>query len=116
MKLARKVANLSSHRKYRYGGIVVKSNRLISVGVNKDAAPKRFVKAYRSNLALHAEVSAILNVPKESTKNATFYLFGETAAGNGINSKPCKSCMSALDSMGIKRVVYEDKGQLKEIK
>lgn len=88
---------------------------MLSVGHNKVAAPKRFAP-YRTGLHLHAEVHAVYGLGKEKTKGATIYLQGETAAGNLINSMPCSSCRIVLSEMGIKRIVYNNKGIYEEIK
>ena len=96
--------------------LIVKGGRLISSGVNKEGAPKHFVKQYRENLALHAEVHSVLGLPKSVTKNATAYICGVTAKKlNKLLCKPCPSCLGCLIEMKVKRIVYHDQeGNLHE--
>lgn len=110
------MTKLSSHPKYKMSSAIVKGNRLISVGINKVAAPKRFIKRHRENMALHAEIDALLGIDKERLKNATLYITGETAAGNSMITKPCVTCLNFINQMNIERVVYLNKDELLEIK
>lgn len=106
MSLAKKMQRLSNHPKYKMVCLIVKSSRLISVGVNKDSAPKHFVKKYRDGMHLHAEISSILGVDKDTTRGCTAYISGETKSGKNMLAKPCPSCYDCLMVMGIKRIVY----------
>lgn len=116
MRLAEKIAQISNHYRYKFGCILYKSNRVISMGVNKEnSAPKSWVKK-RPNMNLHAEISTILGLTKDQTKQTTLYIYGTTAKGNSIVSKPCECCLQALDKMQVKRVVYMNKGQIEELK
>lgn len=118
MKLAEKLSALSTHHKYYFGCVIYKSNRVMSVGINKDnSAPKQWTKQTRPNMSLHAEIDALLNLTKDQCKNAVMYVYGKTRKrSNCFVSKPCDSCLLAIDKMGIKRVVYMSKGELQEIK
>lgn len=93
----------------------MKGGRLLAVGVNKTAAPKRFTKS-RPGMHLHSEINALTNLDRNKTKGATLYVNGYTTAGNEMTTKPCKECTNFIEVMGIKRIVYVDKGQVKEIK
>lgn len=94
--------------------IVTKGGRVLSVGTNKVNAPKRFT-SQRPGMHLHAEIDSLLGLSKDKTKNSTIYICGETAAGNLMNTKPCNSCVGFATQMGVKRVVYMDNGNLKEL-
>lgn len=111
-----KMIKLSQHPKYHFSCCIIKGNRLISVGINKVAAPKRFIKRHRENMALHAEIDALLGIDKERLKNATLYIYGQTAAGNKMITRPCTTCLNFINQMNIKRVVYSNKEELLEIK
>lgn len=96
--------------------IVVKGNRLLSIGINSLNAPKRFTRPHRDNMHLHAEVDALLNLDRNKTRGATIFIYGQTAAGNEMSStSPCNTCINMIDTMGIKRVVYMEKGLVKEL-
>ena len=116
MDLAFKTAELSKHPRYLFGALVVKGGNVLSIGVNSLNAPKRFFKPHRDNMHLHAEVAALCGISKDRSKGSTLYLGGLSAAGNEVNTMPCKTCLKAIDTMLIKRVVYSDNGQIKELK
>lgn len=105
----------STHNNYLFAAVLVKGGRVISTGVNKMAAPKRFTRPHRKNMALHCEISAILGLDKSKTKNTTLVINGTTAAGNLACTKPCQTCLTALETAGVRRIVYMDKGTVREI-
>lgn len=114
--LAQKMLKINNHPKYKMISLVIRGGRLISVGTNKESAPKRFIKAHREGLKLHAEVDSLIGVDKSTTKNATLYIIGETLAGNKMTTKPCSTCLGFIEKMGLRRIVYQDKGKLVELK
>lgn len=115
MNLAEKILKHSNHKKYLMGAVVVKSGRILSTGINKMAAPKRYTRPHRPMMHLHAEIDALAGLSKEATKNAILYINGKTAAGSDMTTKPCKTCSEFAAIMGIRRIVYLDKGKIKEI-
>lgn len=95
--------------------IVSKGGRVLSVGVNKNSAPKRFTRPHREGMSLHAEIDALLGLDKAKTRGATLIVVGETVAGNKMaTTRPCLTCEKICATMGIKRVLYYDKGILKD--
>lgn len=117
IRLCRKLMVLSTHRKYQLACVVVKSNRVISIGINAEfKGSKKYLKKHRTHIALHAEVDALHGKSKESTKGCTLYIAGQTVAGNPIVSKPCSTCLLFISQMGIKKVVYDNIKGLEEIK
>lgn len=111
MDLAKKISQLSQHPRYKFGCVIYKSARVISIGVNKDnAAPKRWVKQHRPNMNLHAEIDALLGLTKEQTKNAIMYVYGSAKL-----TSPCESCQTAINQMGIKKVVFVDNNKYREL-
>lgn len=105
---------INQHPKYQIISLVVRGGRLLSVGTNKQAAPKRFTKPHRQSMSLHSEIDAILGLSKESTKGSTLYIIGQTAKGNKMNVKPCLTCQKVCDTLGLKRIVYQDMEKLIE--
>ncbi len=116
MNLAERILKNSQHPKYRISAVLMKSGNVISTGINKLGSAKPFVKKYRNNLALHAEIDALIGIDKKVAKNSTLYVCGETANFNPINCKPCESCQIFCATMMVKRIVFRDKLELKEIK
>lgn len=97
--------------------VLSKGSKIISVGINKpNSYHKHFVKPEHDRMALHAEVSCLYNVKKDQAKGCTLYVFGETAGGNNMLTKPCFSCTVLAKQMGVKKVIYEDReGSLQSI-
>lgn len=115
-KLGKKLLKLSNHSRYKMVCLLVKGGNILSVGNNKEnSAPKPFVKQYRPSMQLHAEMSCLAGVLKETSKNATVYILGETVNGTQMLSRPCPSCEGFLREMQVRRVVYENRdGNLEE--
>ncbi len=115
VSLAKKMLNLSTHPRYHMVAVISKGGRVISVGINKVSAAKRFTKQ-RPGMHLHAEIDALTNLSKEQTKGCTITLVGTTAAGNNMVTKPCNICQDFIEYMNIRRIVYMDKDEVKELK
>ena len=118
MKVAQDFANLSHARKLKVGAIIVKDNRIISVGYNgmptgwdnecEDAVTEE--GEYEAHVwyktkkeVIHAEINAIAKVAA-STESAT-------GASMFCTHTPCVECAKAIVQAGIKEVfigeVYE---------
>lgn len=116
LSLAAKVSKCSSHNRYKIAAILVKGGRLLAVGINKDASPKRFTNPHRKNMRLHAEIDCLIGISKESSKDSTLYVKGQTFAGGIMNVSPCQTCLGMIESMQVRRIVYQDMNQIREIK
>lgn len=116
-QLGLKLLKLSTHSRYRLVAIIMKSGRVISVGVNReDAAPKGYTKETRENLHLHAEIAACHGLSRKETKNSTMYVIGKTKFNNWLLSKPCYLCYNWIKNMEIRRIVFNDRqGELHEV-
>ena len=105
LKLAVNAA-LSSKERRKHGAVVVKSNRVLGIGVNKfrnhpDIIPEHLIK---TSCSTHAEIDA-LNKTK-NTKGATIYVARVNNLGDSMFSRPCNYCYRAIREAGIKEVVY----------
>lgn len=107
LNLALKISNTSPHR-FRMAAIVVKGNRIMSVGTNKYKTHPRQINPHtgESGSSVHAELDAIIGLPKESLKGATIYVARQTIDGNPAIAKPCKCCQKVIEVSGIIRVFY----------
>ena len=108
-EFARKMASFSSYGKFKHGAVLVKHGAIMSAGHNKDK-PCSFGGRFRPKIlgeaTIHAELAAILNMPRSSTENADVYVV-RIGAGNELRySKPCPMCEEALRFVGVKRVFY----------
>jgi len=101
--LAKKISYKSTHDQHRLGAVIVKKNKIISVGFNQ---AKTHTKSKHPMRTIHAEFDAILNVPRNELQNAHVYVYRETKDGKLAASKPCKFCHQMLKSLGIQKVYY----------
>lgn len=123
MKAAENYAQLSSAKRAQVGCVIVKDNRIISIGYNGmpsgwdneceywlpkegvtfDVNPQDieiYCDSFTKPEVLHAETNAIAKVAKssESCEGATAY----------CTMMPCLDCAKLIYQSGISRVVYRD--------
>jgi dCMP deaminase len=119
MDVAERFAELSSARRLHVGAIVVKDDRIISIGYNGmpsgwdnnceeevvvavvDGVPQREIKELKSKPeVLHAETNAIAKLAKsnESGMGATMF----------ITHAPCLDCAKLIYQSGISSVLYRN--------
>lgn len=100
---------MSEYGKFRHGAVLVKHGAVMSAGLNKDK-PCSFGERFRprdlGEATVHAELSAILNVPRKQTENADVYVVRVGANDDVRNSRPCPMCQAALRFVGVKRIFY----------
>jgi deoxycytidylate deaminase len=101
--LAKKIRVHSDHYQHQLGCVIVKKNRIVSVGFNKLKTHPKSTHKYNS---LHAEVDALIKAIPEDCKGAEAYVYREKRTGQLGNARPCASCYSALQAAGIKVIYY----------
>ena len=77
LDLAKRAAMESTYGKLRHGAVVVKGGSIVSFGFNKDSHSqfgKRFRKLDMGHATQHAEISAILGLPRSATEGADLYV------------------------------------------
>ena len=106
MKVAQLTAELSSAVRKKVGAVLVKDNRIISIGFN--GTPKGWDNCCEDvlsdgtlktkSIVVHAEANALFWCAKTEiiTDGATMYL----------TLSPCATCALGMVQSGIKRVVY----------
>ena len=106
MDVAKLTSQLSHARRTKVGAVMVKDNRIISIGLN--GTPHGFSNECEieqpdgtlvtKNIVVHAEMNALCFCAKTEieTEGATIYL----------TLSPCANCALALIQSGVKRVVY----------
>jgi dCMP deaminase len=101
-----KAATLASIRspcdRLKVGCVIVKNNRLISMGYNGFLAGtdhKSIVRWGHEQATIHAEINAITDAAKRgvSIDDAEAY----------ITHYPCINCFKALASSGVKKIYYQ---------
>jgi dCMP deaminase len=111
LAIARQVANQSYAKRMQVGAVIVKDNRIISIGYNgmpagwDNTCEYEFVhpqtkipEIVTKPEVLHAETNAIAKVAKssESSEGATLY----------TTCAPCLQCAKLIYQSGIKRVIF----------
>lgn len=110
LNLAAKIAE-TSELSQQHGAVIVKSGRVISVGVNK-WRNKAFIEnehntpsPYSNMLSYHAEIDA-LNRAGTNLNGAVIYVARINTEKEHKFSRPCNNCMEAIYAAGVKKIVY----------
>lgn len=104
MDCAERFAQLSSAKRAQVGAIIVKDNRIISIGYNGMPSGWDNCCEDENNKSkpevLHAETNAIAKVARssESCKDATLFCTHE----------PCLDCAKLIYQSGISHVIYKN--------
>jgi deoxycytidylate deaminase len=108
--LARRASLKSDHPLHRLGAVIVRGNRIVSIGYNKYKTNPHSPHPYKH---VHAEVMAILRSNGECV-GGDLYIYREGRDGLPRISRPCKSCILAIKKAGIKNIYYTDMGFIHE--
>lgn len=109
--LAKKVSRKSDHRNYHIGAVIVKKNKILSFGFNREKTHPKSLQPFQH---LHAEIDAIIGVEYEDLQGSTIYVFRENKQGQLAMSKPCMFCQAAIKQARIKNLCYTVYGGYKK--
>lgn len=102
MEVAHVYADLSSCERLKVGAIVVKDDRIISIGYNGTPAGDNNCCEDENNVTkaevLHAEFNAIAKLARSVESSESSFLFCTHA--------PCKECAKLIYAAGIKKVYF----------
>lgn len=110
--IARKLSFKSDYEPQKVGAIIVKGNRILGYGFNKNKTSPRSNNPFHT---IHAELSAILNTQQENLLSCEIYVYRETKKGQLALSLPCKYCKKLLADVGIFIVHFTDSDGFKTI-
>lgn len=104
--IARRAASASTG-KYRLGCVIAQGKRVIGVGTNnmEKTHPMISKNTYKT---IHAEVDAVIGVPRDQLRGAVAYVYRERADGSLGMAMPCKDCACILASLGVRIAYYSD--------
>lgn len=115
-EITRLISYTSEYKRIKIGAIVVKKNKVISVGVNsyKTHPIQKKYNRFRFDVVtkdtahtLHAEIQALVNIPYGTElEDLSLYIYREHRDGKLAKSRPCPSCMNFIKDIGIKRICY----------
>jgi deoxycytidylate deaminase len=106
LDLAKYYASLSRAKK-QHGAIVVKGNRIMGIGYNKNKNDPKYISEehVKQHSSRHAEWEAMRDA-NWNVKGATLYVARVNRQGQTRNSEPCPLCKIKIQTMGIKKVIY----------
>ncbi len=112
MDTAERFAQLSSAKRLQVGSVVVKDNRIISIGYN--GMPSGWTNDCE-NIVQHSDDTVSLVTKDEvihAEANAILKLARDGESGNGSSlfctHAPCIHCAKLIHGAGIKKVYYRD--------
>ena len=123
---ARDASKLSDYSKNQHiGCVVVYKHHIISVGFNSNKThpiqkiynKERFDEDITPH-SLHAEIMALIFLKDRKDikwNDVDLYTYRENRYGELRMSKPCKSCMSMIKALGIRRIHYTTNDGFKSI-
>ena len=101
----------SSPSKKRVGAMLLKKNKIVSTGVNKETkshplqAKLAEMVGLDEKIYLHAEISALVRCKSDADTIVVARLGGHS--GNELrNARPCPICSLALKEAGIQHIYY----------
>ncbi len=83
--------------------LVVKKNRVLSVGYN---SPKTHPMSDTKMQQLHAEMHAVLKCPEGDLRGADVVVARARSEGKAGLARPCEVCQGILKRCGVRRVYY----------
>jgi len=104
MDIAERTAQLSSAKRLQVGSIIVKDDRIISIGYN--GMPPGWTNVcedenYKTKTeVIHAEANAIAKLAKSSESGDGSVMF--------LTHAPCIDCAKQVFTAGIRKVFYKD--------
>ena len=114
-EVAKAVSKLSDFKRIHIGCIIVDGKHIVATGqnTNKTHPIQKEYNRYRfegdscGNGKLHAEMMAMLSLPKDiDTRKLVLYTYREDRFGNFRNSRPCRACLAKIKEFGIKTIHY----------
>lgn len=110
-QIARVISQLSTHKRFKIGAIIVCKNKLISAGTNSEKShpvQKRYDKerGFKTHHSCHAEIRAILNSKLSDLSGCTIYTYRETKNKGLAMARPCAACLRMIKDYNIKIINY----------
>lgn len=108
LSVARYLASKSKANK-KHGAVIVKSNRVLGAGFNKDKNHPLHISEEHiaTHASRHAEIEAIRDAGW-NVKGAVLYVARVNNFGYDRDSKPCQRCSIIIEETQIKRVIYTE--------
>lgn len=109
-QLAKKLASDSQYGNFRHGAVLTKGSAIIGLGINNEkycSIGAKYRSPHKGISTYHAEISALMNIPRSMTKGATMFVARSSKGNNEWRmSKPCPMCHAVMQERGISQVYY----------
>jgi deoxycytidylate deaminase len=114
LKIALEEARKSEHQ-HRIGCCIFNKNTILSKGYNIALMNRKKLlpKFRRWPNSIHAEVNAILSA-KTDLNGADIFIIRINKSEELLLARPCIHCMSYLEYVGIKKIIYSIKNGFEE--
>ena len=106
-QMAHKFSAFGEHSLHRIGSVLVKGNRVISWGYNRDKTHTDSPHEFKS---IHSEWDTIRKCTPEDVRGATIYVSRSKKDGTPALARPCSSCYSMLKDLGIRSICFTIEG------
>lgn len=107
IEIADSVSKLSNYS-IRVGAVIERGGNVLSVGHNKVFSDNNIRRYNGRNVrSIHAELMAIVKAGR-NVEGSTIYIVSRKKDGNFRVSRPCNVCLSAIEEVGIRYIVYFD--------
>lgn len=84
---------------------ILTGKKPISIATNDPHKSHPLIGKHNPNKRVHAEIRCLRNAPTEKIRDSTMYIF-RFSNGTFKLAKPCLICMSYIQEMGVKKVIY----------
>ncbi len=104
IQILSKYATTKSTSTFKHSACIIKKNKILSIGYNY-----HLTKNIGNKYTVHAEVSSILNLPKQyrrDLQDCELIVIRIGGDGEIRCSKPCKNCMDFINKHKIKKIRY----------
>jgi tRNA(Arg) A34 adenosine deaminase TadA len=108
-KLANKLAESSTYGNFRHGAVLVRGGAIQGLGCNSErycSVGAKYRPEEKGIATYHAEIRAILGVPRHLTRGSTIYVTRVNKKSESRNSRPCSMCQAVLAAQGIRKAIY----------
>lgn len=120
MDKALKLAHTSPHNRFKMCAILAKGNKILSIGFNSHRTHPLQVAKNKNSLnkdkITHAELDALIGIKPGLAKGSTMYVARiRRLDGQQGSSRPCPDCMSILKRHKIRKIVYIENTENREM-
>ena len=107
--MCNKLAETSTYGNFRHGAVLVRGGAVHGLGYNSErycSIGAKYRPEEKGIATYHAEIKAILGVPRHLTRGSTIYVTRVNKRCESRNSRPCSMCRAVLSAQGVRKAIY----------